>query len=58
MSTSRATPYFDEATFKFLRQLSRNNNREWFTANKARYEASVRGPAPVSYTHLTLPTKA
>ena len=58
MSTSRATPYFDEATFKFLRQLSRNNNREWFTANKARYEASVRGPALALITDLAEPLAA
>lgn len=42
---AKASPYFTEDTFKFLRQLARNNNRDWFMANKARYEASVRGPA-------------
>ena len=26
-------------TFNFLRELSRNNNREWFTENKPRYQA-------------------
>jgi uncharacterized protein (TIGR02453 family) len=25
-------------TFKFLKDLSKNNNKEWFTANKKRYE--------------------
>lgn len=29
----------------FLEQLSRNNNKKWFDANKARYEFEVREPA-------------
>lgn len=28
------------ATFDFLRELDSNNNREWFTANKKRYQAA------------------
>ncbi len=28
----------------FLRALARHNNREWFTANRARYEQSLRQP--------------
>jgi len=36
---------FPAGTVKFLAQLARNNNRPWFTANKARYERCVRGPA-------------
>lgn len=32
---------FEEKTIKFLRQLKSNNNREWFKANKARYEEDV-----------------
>ncbi len=39
-----ATPHFDEKLFKFLQALKRNNKREWFKANKARYEAEVRDP--------------
>lgn len=31
--------------FKFLRDLKRNNNREWFADNKSRYEQDVRDPA-------------
>ncbi len=38
------TTYFSAATFRFLRDLGRNNNREWFTANKARYEDVLRQP--------------
>jgi uncharacterized protein (TIGR02453 family) len=36
--------YFDPGLFKFLRQLKKNNNREWFQKNKARYEEDVRDP--------------
>ncbi len=32
---------FEERTIKFLRQLKANNNREWFKANKSRYEEDV-----------------
>ena len=31
--------------FGFLKDLSNNNNREWFTENKDRYEDSVKMPA-------------
>jgi len=36
--------YFDRDLFQFLRELKRNNNREWFQANKIRYENSVKKP--------------
>jgi len=39
-----ATTYFSAATFKFLRDLAKNNNRTWFAANKARYEDVLRQP--------------
>ena len=32
---------FEEKTIKFLRELEVNNNREWFKANKTRYEEDV-----------------
>ncbi len=35
---------FDADLVRFLKELDANNNREWFTANKARFEASVQGP--------------
>lgn len=38
-------PYFTRDLFAFLRELGANNNREWFEANKDRYERSVREPA-------------
>jgi len=41
--TKRA--YFSPGLFDFLRQLKRNNNRDWFQKNKSRYESDVREPA-------------
>lgn len=41
MSTSG---HFGPELFDFLRELSSNNNRDWFTANKERYERDVREP--------------
>ena len=37
-------PYFTSRTFRFLRKLAANNDRDWFQANKARYESNVREP--------------
>lgn len=31
--------------FQFLREIKKNNDRDWFTENKSRYENDVRGPA-------------
>ncbi|MDD9908981.1 MAG: DUF2461 domain-containing protein [Ahrensia sp.] len=36
---------FSEDTVAFLRDLSSNNSRDWFHANKKRYETSVKAPA-------------
>jgi uncharacterized protein (TIGR02453 family) len=36
---------FTPALFRFLRDLKKNNDRDWFNANKARYEEVVREPA-------------
>lgn len=36
---------FSKATFSFLDELAAHNTREWFEANKTRYEALVREPA-------------
>ena len=35
--------HFGREMFEFLADLALNNNREWFHANKARYESVVRG---------------
>ena len=37
-------PYFTPEFFKFFNQLKRHNNRDWFQANKKRYEALVQDP--------------
>jgi len=34
----------NKSLFRFLEELKHNNNREWFAANKDRYEAEVAGP--------------
>ena len=36
---------FSVATFSFLNEVTANNNRAWFNANKSRYESVVREPA-------------
>jgi uncharacterized protein (DUF2461 family) len=36
--------YFTNELFRFLKQLKRHNQREWFQANKPKYEAVVRDP--------------
>jgi uncharacterized protein (TIGR02453 family) len=36
---------FDAKTLKFLKEIEKNNNREWFAENKPRYEATVLEPA-------------
>jgi uncharacterized protein (TIGR02453 family) len=38
-------PGFNPSLFKFLGQLRRNNNRDWFARNKGRYEDEVLFPA-------------
>jgi len=39
------TAFFSPDVFVFLRQLKRNNDREWFAKNKARYQTSIVEPA-------------
>ena len=36
---------FDPEFFEFMADLAANNDREWFAANKERYEAEVLEPA-------------
>ncbi|MBB5208431.1 DUF2461 domain-containing protein [Chiayiivirga flava] len=50
--------YFTDATFKFFRDLSRNNSREWFHANKPRFERDVRDPALALIGDLSAPLAA
>ena len=36
--------YFDKGLFDFLTELKRHNNRDWFQANKDRYERDLKEP--------------
>jgi len=40
-----ANKYFTESTIGFLKDLKKNNNREWFAKNKSRYEEQLKDPA-------------
>ena len=44
-TTARSTASFSPALFTFLRDLKKNNDRDWFKANKARYDETVLEPA-------------
>jgi uncharacterized protein (TIGR02453 family) len=46
--------FFQPALFDFLRQLKRHNNREWFAANKARYQQLAVEPA-MNFIHAFAP---
>ncbi len=64
------TYQFPEASLAFLRDLADNNTKEWFQANKKRYEADLKKPAraladaingelaDISPDHMTVPGKA
>ena len=39
-----ATAYFEPDLFRFLKELKRNNRKDWFEQNKPRYEAVVKRP--------------
>jgi uncharacterized protein (TIGR02453 family) len=45
MKISSETASFDRELFAFLADLRAHNDREWFAANKERYEAQVLEPA-------------
>jgi uncharacterized protein (TIGR02453 family) len=42
---SAEAPSFSPQLFRFVNELKANNNREWFNANKARYEEHVKEAA-------------
>ena len=42
--TMPTSGYFGPGLFRFLKDLKTHNEREWFEANKQRYENDVRGP--------------
>lgn len=47
--------HFSPATFKFLRQLAKNNDKDWFAAHKADYEAAVKAPCLAFIADLAAP---
>jgi uncharacterized protein (TIGR02453 family) len=44
-TAAQSTASFSPALFTYLRDLKKNNDRDWFKANKARYDAAVLEPA-------------
>jgi uncharacterized protein (TIGR02453 family) len=44
-TAARSTASFSPALFTFLRDLKKHNDRDWFKANKARYDTAVVEPA-------------
>ncbi len=40
-----AISYFSQASFRFLKKLENNNDRDWFAEHKQEYEDLVRSPA-------------
>lgn len=45
-------PHFDPDFLQFFKDLAANNNREWFTANKKRYDTIVKKPFEIFITDL------
>lgn len=44
--------FFTPAFFKFFEQLEKNNNKEWFEANRKTYENEVKAPFKKFVTHI------
>src|ERR1700761_3768547 len=51
-------PYFTPELFEFLKQLKRNNRREWFAKHKPRFESIVRDPCLRFITEAAEPLHA
>ncbi len=47
-----------KAARRFLKKLKQNNNREWFQANKAEYEATIKEPGNLLGHHLSAKIEA
>jgi uncharacterized protein (TIGR02453 family) len=43
-SARQSNAHFGRGLFQFLKELRANNDREWFQANKGRYESEVKEP--------------
>ena len=48
---------FDPTLIRFLRELTKNNQRDWFQQNKQRYENEVREPARAFIRAFAAPLK-
>jgi uncharacterized protein (TIGR02453 family) len=48
----RMPPRFTQETLRFLRALTRHNDREWFRSRKEEYERHVRAPMITVIEHL------
>lgn len=46
-------PIFSNEAFRVLKTLTQNNNKEWFSENKTRYEDTVRKPFAALLEQLT-----
>ena len=49
------SPYFTPATFKFMKALAANNNKEWFADHKTEYEQVVKAPCLAFISDLAAP---
>ena len=49
--------HFSPALFRFLNDLEANNEREWFNANKGRYESTIKEPSLEFITDFEKPLK-
>jgi uncharacterized protein (TIGR02453 family) len=52
-SPSAAVPYFRPEALKFLRNLARHNDREWFTPRKATFDAELKEPMLAAVRRIT-----
>jgi uncharacterized protein (TIGR02453 family) len=52
------TPHFSTELFEFLRELSDNNTREWFAANRDRYRSVVQEPMLQFIADMAEPLRA
>ncbi len=52
-----AASHFSPALFRFLRELAKNNSRDWFQANRQRYETALREPCLRFISDLGLPLR-
>ena len=48
-----AVPYFNQKALDFLRQLKRNNRREWFEARREVYESELKAPMLALIENIT-----